>query len=119
MIDVQKPAAFGKEKEDAEAVGAKVRWPVFTRQITKNGVVLDDGELLKADTVVVSIGDIPDLDFLDDSITIDNIKVEAIPDIMAYGVRMTPALVIDDEVKSVGKLPGPDKIASWIQAAAE
>ena len=60
LIDVQKPAAFGKEKEDAEAVGATFQWPCFTKEITDKGVILDDGELLEADTVVVSIGDAPD-----------------------------------------------------------
>ena len=59
LIDVQKPAAFGKEKEDAEKCGAVFRWPLFTQEIQAKGVKLADGELLPADTVVVSIGDIP------------------------------------------------------------
>jgi hypothetical protein len=33
MIDIQRPLAFGKEKEDAEAVGATFRWPCFTRDM--------------------------------------------------------------------------------------
>ncbi len=79
MIDVQKPAAFGKEKEDAQAVGAQFKWPCFTKEITNKGVVLKDGELLPADTVVIAIGDIPDLDFLSDSIETTHgfIKVDA------------------------------------------
>jgi NADPH-dependent glutamate synthase beta subunit-like oxidoreductase/ferredoxin len=64
LIDVQKPAAFGKEKEDAEACGAVFRWPLFTKEIQAKGVKLNDGELLPADTVVVSIGDVPDLSFV-------------------------------------------------------
>ena len=32
-------------------------------------------------------------------------KVTDINDIMAFGVMMTPALVIDGEVKTVGKVP--------------
>ena len=79
MIDVQKPAAFGKEKEDAEACGAKFRWPLFTSEITAKGVLLRDGELLKADTVVISIGDVPDLSFLGDELAQENgfIKVNS------------------------------------------
>jgi NADPH-dependent glutamate synthase beta subunit-like oxidoreductase/glutamate synthase domain-containing protein 3/Pyruvate/2-oxoacid:ferredoxin oxidoreductase delta subunit len=72
MIDVQRPAAFGKEREDAESIGAKFRWPCFTKEITEQGVELQDGEVLEADTVVISIGDIPDLDFLDDNINVNN-----------------------------------------------
>lgn len=68
LIDVQEPASFGKEREDAEAVGARFRWPCFTREITEAGVVLDDGELLPADTVFISIGDAPDLDFVPESV---------------------------------------------------
>jgi small redox-active disulfide protein 2 len=41
-------------------------------------------------------------------------KVEKIDDIMSYGVMMTPALVIDDEVKSTGKIPREQDIVDWI-----
>ena len=72
MIDVQRPASFGKEREDAEAIGAKFQWPCFTKKITSKGVELQDGDLLPADTVVISIGDIPDLGFLDNNINVEN-----------------------------------------------
>lgn len=72
LIDVQKPAAFGKEKEDAEAVGATFHYPCFTREITPNGVTLDDGEMIEADTVVISIGDSPDTEFLGKDIATRN-----------------------------------------------
>ena len=71
LIDVQKPAAFGNEKAEAEKAGAVFRWPCFTREITEEGVVLTTGELIPADTVIVSIGDQPDLDFLPDDIATD------------------------------------------------
>ena len=64
LIDIQEPASFGKEREDAEAIGARFLWPRFTKAITNEGVELKDGEILPADTVIVSIGDQPDLDFL-------------------------------------------------------
>jgi ferredoxin len=72
MIDVQKPAAFGKEREDAEAIGATFQWPCFTKKITAKGVELQNGKFLPAETVVISIGDIPDLDFLDSKIEVNN-----------------------------------------------
>jgi NADPH-dependent glutamate synthase beta subunit-like oxidoreductase len=64
LLDVQQPASFGKEREEAEKVGARFRWPVFHQAVTAEGVLLDSGEVIPADTVVVSIGDAPDLDFL-------------------------------------------------------
>ncbi|MFH1227612.1 MAG: thioredoxin family protein [Planctomycetota bacterium] len=42
------------------------------------------------------------------------VKVEKIADIMNYGVMMTPALVIDGEVKTSGKLPSKAEITTLI-----
>ena len=41
-------------------------------------------------------------------------KVDNIKDIMTYGVMMTPALVINEEVKSAGKVLASDEILSLI-----
>ncbi|THB73663.1 MAG: 4Fe-4S dicluster domain-containing protein [Desulfobacteraceae bacterium] len=102
MIDVQKPAAFGKEKEDALAIGAKFRWPCFTQKITKEGVLLSDGELLRADMVVLSIGDLPDLRYLDKDIVVENdfIRIDehfrtSDPRVFAVGDAIRPGLITD------------------------
>ncbi|HID97802.1 MAG TPA: glutamate synthase [Thermodesulfobacteriaceae bacterium] len=68
LVDIQKPLAFGKEKEAAEALGAQFRWPVNTKEVTDEGLVLADGELIPADTVFISIGDVPALSFLPEDI---------------------------------------------------
>jgi small redox-active disulfide protein 2 len=44
------------------------------------------------------------------------VKVEKITDIMNYGVMMTPALVVDGVVKTVGKIPSKAEIADLITA---
>lgn len=44
-------------------------------------------------------------------------KVKDMDAIMAYEVLSTPALVIDEEVKSSGRIPPKAEIAEWIQAA--
>lgn len=49
---------------------------------------------------------------------VELVKVEKIDEIMKYGVMMTPALVIDEEVKTSGRLPNSSEIAGWIAAAA-
>lgn len=69
LIDIQKPLSFGKEREAAEQIGARFRWPCVTGEISEQGVLLSDGELLPADTVFISIGDAPDLGFLPEDIT--------------------------------------------------
>ncbi|MCP4601232.1 MAG: thioredoxin family protein [Proteobacteria bacterium] len=45
-------------------------------------------------------------------------KVEKIDEIVSYGVALTPALVIDGEVKSTGKALRQKEIVSLIAAAA-
>lgn len=43
------------------------------------------------------------------------IKVTDTLEIAKHGVFGTPAVVVDGEVKSVGKIPSKDDIKSWIQ----
>ena len=42
------------------------------------------------------------------------IKVEDMDKITGYGVMMTPALVIDGEVKTTGKIPSAEDIKQWL-----
>jgi len=46
-------------------------------------------------------------------------KVKNLNKIMDYGVMMTPGLVIDDVVKSSGKLPSIDQIKTWIKESVK
>lgn len=46
------------------------------------------------------------------------IKVEDIKEIMAYRVLATPALVINGEVKSAGRIPNATEITAWLATAA-
>jgi len=43
------------------------------------------------------------------------IKITEINEIMNYGVMITPALVIDGEVKSAGKIPSIEEIKNWLK----
>jgi len=90
-IDIQKPSAFEKEIKHAQSLGAKILYPCFTEKITAKGVHLKQGignrkqeiekakckmqsakceqgtensSLIEADTVIISIGDRPDVSFL-------------------------------------------------------
>ena len=42
-------------------------------------------------------------------------KVEDIKKIMAYGVMRTPAIVINEQVKASGRIPGKDEIKRFIK----
>ena len=69
-VDIQKPAAFGKELEIAQALGTKISWPKFTEKYVKKEkkIYFTDGSSLDADVVVVSIGDTPMTEFLPPSV---------------------------------------------------
>ncbi|MFC1488507.1 FAD-dependent oxidoreductase [Thermodesulfobacteriota bacterium] len=102
LLDIQEPASFGKERKEAEAVGAIFRWPVFTKEIVEEGVKLNSGEIIPADTVVISIGDIPDLEFLPQEVATENgfIVVNeyyqtTMPKIFAIGDAVKPGLLTD------------------------
>ena len=43
-------------------------------------------------------------------------KVTDILEIAGYGVFGTPAVVVDGEVKSVGKIPKKEDVISWINS---
>jgi small redox-active disulfide protein 2 len=51
-------------------------------------------------------------------VAVDLEKVEKIDEIMKFGVMVTPALVVDGEVKSSGRIPPASEIVSWLTTAA-
>jgi NADPH-dependent glutamate synthase beta subunit-like oxidoreductase/glutamate synthase domain-containing protein 3/Pyruvate/2-oxoacid:ferredoxin oxidoreductase delta subunit len=63
-IDVQRPAAYQKEIDQFETLGGQIQWPVFTERITEEGLHTKDGRLIEADTVIISIGERPDLSYV-------------------------------------------------------
>lgn len=101
LVDIQKPLAFGKEKEAAEALGATFKWPVMTKEVTDEGLVTNEGEIIPAQTVFISIGDVPALSFLPDS-------VETIAVGGASWVTTNDAFVTSDaKVLAVGDVKRP------------
>ena len=103
LVDIQKPLAFGHEKEAAEALGAQFRWPITTKKVTEEGLFSSEGDLLPAQTVIISIGDVPALSFLPDSvetiqvggaswITTDKAHVTSDINILAIGDVERPGL---------------------------
>jgi len=69
-VDIQKPAAFGKEMETAVAKGTQIIYPKFTDRYdhTEKKLYFKDGSSLEADLVIMSVGDIPILDFIPPSV---------------------------------------------------
>lgn len=42
------------------------------------------------------------------------LKVEDMNKILSYGVMITPAVVVDGDVKIAGKVPTAEKVKEWI-----
>jgi NADPH-dependent glutamate synthase beta subunit-like oxidoreductase/NAD-dependent dihydropyrimidine dehydrogenase PreA subunit len=102
LIHYRKPPAFGEEKEAAEAIGAKFLWPCSTKAVTEEGVRIDTGEVIPADTVIAATGHEPDLDFLPETVATDRgfIKVNDIyqttdPQVFAIGDAVKLGLLTD------------------------
>jgi len=65
-VDIQAPASFGKEQEAAKSRGTRILYPKITERYDKAArtIYFKDGTSLEADTVIISIGEVPILDFL-------------------------------------------------------
>ncbi len=100
-VDIQKPAAFGKEMQMAAAKGTQIQWPKITERYDKKNkkIYFKDGTYLDADYVIISIGDVPQLDFLppsvntergwiaaDDNGQTSDVKIFAIGDVSGLGL---------------------------------
>jgi NADPH-dependent glutamate synthase beta subunit-like oxidoreductase/glutamate synthase domain-containing protein 3/NAD-dependent dihydropyrimidine dehydrogenase PreA subunit len=101
-VDIQKPAAFGKEMDIAREKGTGIVWPKFTERYDKKAkkIFFKDCTYLDADIVVLSVGEIPILDFLPPDIHSDRgwIKVNELGQtsdvkVFAIGDATRPGLV--------------------------
>ncbi len=102
LVDIQEPLSFGKERKEAEAAGAKFRWPCFSKAVTEEGLELTTGEVIPADTIIISVGDVPELDFLPESVETERgfVKVNehyqtSDPKIFAIGDTVKLGLLTD------------------------
>jgi len=101
-IDIQKPAAFGKELEMAKQRVTQILWPKFTERYDKEQkkIYFTDGTSLNADLVVISIGEVPILDFLPPGIhtekgwiVVNDIGLTSDAKVFAIGDATMPGLV--------------------------
>ena len=100
-IDVQMPAAFQKEIDHVQELGGVLLWPVFTKEIREDGLVTQNGQLIPGDTVIITIGENPDLSYLPDSIALEKGYLKANADysiadgIFTCGDTIKPGRLVD------------------------
>jgi len=86
-IDVQRPAADAIEIAHIEELGGKLIWPIFTQEITAEGIITKSGEFIKGDTIIINVGEMPDLGFLPEEIATERGYLEITADYqIAVGV---------------------------------
>ena len=98
-IDIQKPSAFDKEIKHVEALGAKIMYPCFTEKVSQKGVHLKDGNVIEADTVIISIGDRPDVSFLDTEYLDEKGKVKVNE---YFQAELNPKIFLPGDVSTLG-----------------
>ena len=113
LVDIQKPLAFGKEKEAAEALGAQFQWPVFTKEVTEQGLITTDGNLIPAQSVFISIGDVPALSFLPE--TVETITVGGAAWISTSKAHVTS----NSKVLAIGDVERPGLATNALGAGKE
>ena len=111
LVDIQKPLAFGKERDAAEALGATFKWPVMTKKVTREGLLTDKDELIPAQTVIISIGDVPSLPFLPESVEV--VKVAGGSWIKTDEAGRTS----DDKILAIGDVERPGLATNALGAA--
>ena len=100
-IDVQRPAAFKKEIDHVEELGGELIWPVFTKEITPEGIITNSGELIKGDMVIITIGESPDLSYLPADIALERgyLKpggdLSIAPGVFTAGDTIKPGRLVD------------------------
>jgi len=102
-VDVRAPASSSRERASALALGTRILWPLNVRAYRDGMLAFENGEPLPADTVIVAVGEIPELDWLPENIgrvknsylAADREGRTADPKIYAAGDAVKPGLLAD------------------------
>jgi len=93
-VDVQKPAAFGRELEKAVALGTKIVFPRFIEKYEKGKVHFKNGEKMNADFLIEAVGEIPELNFVGEKLIYDKENITTnVPGVYVIGDVVAPGLV--------------------------
>jgi putative selenate reductase len=97
-VDVREPASSGRERAAALAFGTRILWPLTVRQYLDRQVCFENGAApLPADTVVIAIGEVPDLNWVPDDLP--RVKKSYL-DVDEYGRTRDPKVyAVGDAVK--------------------
>jgi NADPH-dependent glutamate synthase beta subunit-like oxidoreductase/ferredoxin len=101
--DIREPASSSRERTAAMALGTQVLWPRVVRAFEKGRVFFEDGESLPADVVIVSIGEVPESEWIPEAIartkglwlSVNEYGQTSDPKVYAVGDAVKPGLLAD------------------------
>jgi NADPH-dependent glutamate synthase beta subunit-like oxidoreductase/formylmethanofuran dehydrogenase subunit C/ferredoxin len=102
-VDIREPASSSRERIAAMALGTKVLWPRVVRSFESGKLVFEDGESLPADVVIISVGEVPESNWIPEIIartkglwlSVNEYGQTSDPKVYAVGDVVKPGLLAD------------------------
>jgi len=102
-VDIREPASSSRERTAAMALGTRVLWPRTVKSFEEGQVVFEGGESLPADVVIVSVGEVPQTEWIPDMIgrtkglwlSVNEYGQTTDPKVYAVGDAVKPGLLAD------------------------
>ncbi len=102
-VDIREPASSSRERTGAMALGTKVVWPRVVKAFEAGKVLFEGGETLPADVLIVSIGEVPESEWIPEFIgrtkglwiSVNEYGQTNDPKVYAVGDVVKPGLLAD------------------------
>jgi putative selenate reductase len=93
-VDIQKPAAFGKELDRALELGIRLLYPRIVESFENGVLTFKNGESLQADILIEAIGEIPELEFVGEKLIFEKDSFTTnLPGVYIVGDVVAPGLI--------------------------
>jgi len=93
-VDIQKPAAFGKELDKALSLGIKIVYPRFIEKYEGGVLFFKSGDRMSADLLIEAVGETPELGFIGENLAFEKDSFATnIPNVYIVGDVVAPGLV--------------------------
>jgi glutamate synthase domain-containing protein 3/thioredoxin reductase/Pyruvate/2-oxoacid:ferredoxin oxidoreductase delta subunit len=93
-VDIQRPAAFGKELDRALSLGTKIVYPRYIEKYQNGVLFFKNGERVSTDIVIEAIGEIPELSFAGERLVFEKDSFTTnLPNVYITGDVVAPGLV--------------------------
>jgi len=93
-VDIQKPAAFGKELDRALSLGTKIVYPRFIEKYEDGVLFFKNGDQMSTDLLIEAVGETPELGFIGENLVFERDSFTTnLPNVYIVGDVVAPGLV--------------------------